>query len=132
MVYALKVFKKTSPNSKVTVYLGKRDYIDNITKIESVGKHLPIVSEITKTELIPFFFYCADGVALIDPEYLKGRKLFGQIVCSFRYGREEDEVMGLEFQKDLLMASGEIRASQKSDLTKMQVKCIQSTGCISK
>lgn len=38
MVYALKVFKKTSPNSKVTVYLGKRDYIDNITKIESVGK----------------------------------------------------------------------------------------------
>lgn len=68
------------------------------------------------------YFYCADGVALIDPEYLKGRKLFGQIVCSFRYGREEDEVMGLEFQKDLLMASGEIRASQKSDLTKMQVK----------
>lgn len=57
MVYALKVFKKTSPNSKVTVYLGKRDYIDNITKIESVGKHLPIVSEITKTELIPFFFF---------------------------------------------------------------------------
>ena len=46
MVYALKVFKKTSPNSKVTVYLGKRDYIDNITKIESVGKYLlPIVTE---------------------------------------------------------------------------------------
>jgi arrestin-1 len=130
MVYALKVFKKTSPNSKVTVYLGKRDYIDNITKIESVGKHLPIVSE--KTSGINPISYCADGVALIDPEYLKGRKLFGQIVCSFRYGREEDEVMGLEFQKDLLMASGEIRASQKSDLTKMQVKCIQSTGCISK
>jgi hypothetical protein len=46
MVYSLKVFKKTSPNSKVTVYLGIRDYIDNITKIESVGKHLlPIVTE---------------------------------------------------------------------------------------
>ncbi len=30
--------------------------------------------------------------------------------------------MGLEFQKNLLMASGEIRASQKSDLTKMLVK----------
>lgn len=37
MVYALKVFKKTSPNGKVCVYLGKRDFIDNITKIESVG-----------------------------------------------------------------------------------------------
>lgn len=38
MVYALKVFKKTSPNTKVTVYLGKRDFVDNITKIEAVGK----------------------------------------------------------------------------------------------
>lgn len=73
------------------------------------------------TKLLIVIVFYVDGVALIDPEYLKGRKLFGQIVCSFRYGREEDEVMGLEFQKDLLMASGEIRASQKNDLTKMQV-----------
>lgn len=58
---------------------------------------------------------------MIDPEYLKGRKVYGQIVCSFRYGREEDEVMGLEFQKDLLMASGEIQQKQKKELTKMQV-----------
>jgi len=65
--------------------------------------------------------FSLDGVALIDLDYLKGRKLFVQIVCSFRYGREEDEVMGLEFQKDLLMASGEIHATQKKDLTKMQV-----------
>ena len=40
---ALKVFKKTSPNSKVTVYLGKRDFVDNITRIESVGKSDPIL-----------------------------------------------------------------------------------------
>ena len=64
----------------------------------------------------------ADGVVLIESDYLKGRKLYGQIVCSFRYGREEDEVMGLEFQKDLLMASGEIQQSQKKELTKMQVE----------
>ena len=30
--------------------------------------------------------------------------------------------MGLEFQKDLLMASGEIQATSKKELTKMQVK----------
>ena len=58
----------------------------------------------------------------MDPEYLRSRRVFGQIVCSFRYGREEDEVMGMEFQKDLLMASGEITTTQKKDLTKMQVK----------
>lgn len=58
---------------------------------------------------------------MVEPDYLKGRKVYGQIVCSFRYGREEDEVMGLEFQKDLLMASGEIKPTQKAELTKMQV-----------
>jgi arrestin-1 len=105
MVYALKVFKKTSPNAKVTVYLGKRDFVDNITKIEAV-----------------------DGVAVIDPEYLKGRKLFGQIICSFRYGREEDEVMGLEFQKDLLMASGEIDQNPKKEMTRMQERLVKKIG----
>jgi len=65
---------------------------------------------------------------LIDLDYLKGRKLFGQIVCSFRYGREEDEVMGLEFQKDLLMASGEIKETQKKDLSKMQERLIKKLG----
>jgi len=102
---ALKVFKKTSPNSKVTVYLGKRDYVDNITKIESV-----------------------DGVAVIDPEYLKGRKLYGQIICSFRYGREEDEMMGLEFQKDLLMASGEINQNNRKDASRMQERLLKKLG----
>ncbi len=38
MVHALKVFKKTSPNGLLTVYLGKRDFVDNITKIEAVGE----------------------------------------------------------------------------------------------
>jgi len=105
MVFALKVFKKTSPNGKVTVYLGKRDFVDNITKIEAV-----------------------DGVAVVDQEYLRSRRVFGQIVCSFRYGREEDEVMGMEFQKDLLMASGEIITTQKKDLTKMQERLLKKLG----
>lgn len=29
MVVAVKVFKKTTPNGKITVYLGKRDFIDH-------------------------------------------------------------------------------------------------------
>jgi arrestin-1 len=105
MAFALKVFKKTSPNGKVTVYLGKRDFVDSITKIDPI-----------------------DGVAVIDPEYLKGRKLFGQVVCSFRYGQEADEMMGLNFQKDLLMASGEIHASPKKELTKMQERLLKKLG----
>ncbi|KAI1234888.1 hypothetical protein IHE44_0003273 [Lamprotornis superbus] len=49
--HLIQVFKKTSPNSKLSLYLGKRDYVDNVDSVESV-----------------------DGVCLIDPEYLKDRK----------------------------------------------------------
>lgn len=49
-----------------------------------------------------------DGVVLLDEEYVRGRKVFGQMVCTFRYGREEDEVMGLNFYKELFLASEQI------------------------
>lgn len=52
--------------------------------------------------------YIIDGVLLLDEEYVRGRKVFGQVVCTFRYGREEDEVMGLNFYKELFLASEQI------------------------
>lgn len=61
-----------------------------------------------------------DGVVVIDDEY-KERKVFGQVVCSFRYGREEDEVMGLNFQKDLFLASTQVYPSpEKHETSKLQ------------
>lgn len=56
MVVAVKVFKKSAPNGKLTVYLGKRDFIDHVDYCEPV-----------------------DGVVVIDQEYLRGRKVFGQV-----------------------------------------------------
>lgn len=56
MVVAVKVFKKTTPNGKVTVYLGKRDFIDHMDYCDPV-----------------------DGVVVVDPEYLKGRKIYSQV-----------------------------------------------------
>lgn len=61
---------------------------------------------------------------MLDDDYLKDRKVFGQVVCSFRYGREEDEVMGLNFQKDLYLASEQIYPQpekREDNLTKLQV-----------
>lgn len=55
-VVAVKVFKKTTPNGKVTVYLGKRDFIDHIDYCDPV-----------------------DGVVVVDTEYLKGRKVYSQV-----------------------------------------------------
>ncbi|KAM9836723.1 arrestin, beta 2b [Aulostomus maculatus] len=77
-----RVFKKSSPNCKLTVYLGKRDYVDHSDHVDPV-----------------------DGVLLVDPEYLSGRKVFVTLTCSFHYGREDLDVLGLSFRKDLYIST---------------------------
>ena len=52
MVVSFRVFKKASPNAKVTIYLGRRDFIDHVTESDPI-----------------------DGVLLIDKEYLQGRQV---------------------------------------------------------
>lgn len=74
--------------------------------------------------ILIFCIFFLDGVTLLDSDYLTSRKVFGQVVCSFRYGREEDEVMGLSFQKDLYLASEQIYPppeKREENLTKLQV-----------
>ena len=77
-----RVFKKGSPNGKITVYLGKRDFVDHVTHVDPI-----------------------DGVVLVDPEYLKDRKVFGHVLAAFRYGREDLDVLGLTFRFGLLTIS---------------------------
>jgi hypothetical protein len=47
---------------------------------------------------------------LIDPDYLKdrNRKVFCQVLAAFRYGREDLDVLGLTFRKDLFFATSQI------------------------
>ncbi|XP_011505050.1 PREDICTED: phosrestin-2 [Ceratosolen solmsi marchali] len=109
MVVNFKVFKKCSPNSKIAVYLGKRDFIDYLSGIEPV-----------------------DGVVLLDPEYVATqRKIWIQLVCTFRYGREQDEVMGLNFQKELYLVSEQLYPNVKKmehNLTKLQERLLKKLG----
>lgn len=109
MVINFKVFKKSSPNGKVNLYMGKRDFIDHISAVEPV-----------------------EGIVVLDNEYIRDhRKIFGQIVCSFRYGREEDEVMGLNFQKELFLASEQIYPPQEKSekkLSKIQERLMKKLG----
>lgn len=109
MVVNFKVFKKCSPNGKLAFYLGKRDFIDYLSGTEPV-----------------------DGVLLVDQDYINdGRKVWGQLVCSFRYGREEDEVMGLNFQKDLCLISEQLYPPpEKSQIiaTRLQERLIRKLG----
>ncbi|KAF5292965.1 hypothetical protein FQR65_LT11082 [Abscondita terminalis] len=106
---ATRVFKKSSPNGKITVYLGKRDFVDHISHVDPV-----------------------DGVVLIDPEYVKDRKVFGHILAAFRYGREDLDVLGLTFRKDLYLAFEQIfpqeNAVSKRPLTRLQERLIKKLG----
>lgn len=105
-VVAVKVFKKTTPNGKVTVYLGKRDFIDHLDHIDPI-----------------------DGIVVVDNDYLKGRKIYGQVTTTYRYGREEDEVMGLKFSKEMILAKDQIvPPKEKAELTPIQEKLMKKLG----
>ncbi|CAO1429848.1 unnamed protein product [Diamesa hyperborea] len=107
---ATRVFKKSSSNGKITVYLGKRDFVDHITHVDPI-----------------------DGVVLIDPDYVKDRKVFGHVLAAFRYGREDLDVLGLTFRKDLYLASEQVYPSavdvnERRPLTRLQERLIKKLG----
>ncbi|XP_053609317.1 beta-arrestin-1 isoform X2 [Plodia interpunctella] len=110
---ATRVFKKSSPNGKITVYLGKRDFVDHITHVDPI-----------------------DGVVLIDPEYVKDRKVFGHVLAAFRYGREDLDVLGLTFRKDLYLAAEQVTkktiyppmSTTKRPLTRLQERLVRKLG----
>ncbi|XP_077466864.1 beta-arrestin-1-like isoform X2 [Stigmatopora argus] len=104
-----RVFKKASPNGKLTVYLGKRDFVDHVDAVEPV-----------------------DGVILIQPDYLKERKVFVTLTCAFRYGREDLDVLGLTFRKDLFVANAQVFPPPDQDppprLTRLQERLMKKLG----
>ncbi|XP_032212300.1 beta-arrestin-1 isoform X2 [Mustela erminea] len=103
-----RVFKKASPNGKLTVYLGKRDFVDHIDLVDPV-----------------------DGVVLVDPEYLKERRVYVTLTCAFRYGREDLDVLGLTFRKDLFVANVQSfppAPEDKKALTRLQERLIKKLG----
>ncbi|XP_067828266.1 arrestin red cell isoform X1 [Heptranchias perlo] len=103
-----RVFKKSSPNCKLTVYLGKRDFVDHLDHVDPV-----------------------DGVVLVDPEYLKDRRVFVTLTCAFRYGREDLDVLGLSFRKDLFIATFQAfpqLPEEKKPLTRLQERLIKKLG----
>ncbi|XP_046391242.1 arrestin homolog [Ischnura elegans] len=106
-VVAVKVFKKSTPNGKITVYLGKRDFVDHLDTVDPI-----------------------DGVIVVESEYLKGRKVFGQVTTTYRYGREEDEVMGVKFSKEICIAKAQIVPSKdkQSEITPMQERLVKKLG----
>lgn len=76
-------------------------------------------------------FYLTDGLVLVNDDYVRSnRKVFAQLVCHFRYGREQDETMGLNFHKELILSSQQVYPQQKidMDLSKFQQNLMEKLG----
>lgn len=73
-----------------------------------------------------------DGVVLIDPEYIKNRKVYGHVLAAFRYGREDLDVLGLTFRKDLFLSNEQIFPVKEENiprqLTRLQERLIKKLG----
>ena len=86
----------------------------------------------------PLNFYCVivcrlspDGVVLVDPDYLKERKVYAHVLAAFRYGREDLDVLGLTFRKDLYLASVQVYPKPTDEtrpLTRLQERLIKKLG----
>eukprot|EP00088_Acartia_fossae_P007548 TRINITY_DN13551_c0_g1_i2.p1 TRINITY_DN13551_c0_g1~~TRINITY_DN13551_c0_g1_i2.p1 ORF type:complete len:400 (-),score=83.22 TRINITY_DN13551_c0_g1_i2:621-1820(-) len=104
----VKIFKKCAPNGRLFVYLGKREYVQCDGVIEPV-----------------------QGVVYIQDwkDTLNGRKVYLQLVVTFRHGREEDETMGISFKKELVIDRVQVNPAEKADgQTKLQTVLMQKLG----
>ncbi|GAB1285206.1 S-arrestin [Apodemus speciosus] len=101
------IFKKVSRDKSVTIYLGKRDYVDHVSQVEPV-----------------------DGVVLVDPELVKGKKVYVTLTCAFRYGQEDIDVIGLTFRRDLYFSRVQVYppVGALSALTPLQESLLKKLG----
>jgi len=91
----------------VTAYLGKRDYVDHITHTDPI-----------------------DGVVLVDTNHIKDRKVFVKLLCAFRYGREDLDMLGLTFRKDFYTTTIQVYppTDESKTKTKLQERLIRKLG----
>ncbi|XP_043079441.1 S-arrestin a [Puntigrus tetrazona] len=103
------VFKKISKDKSVGVYMGKRDFIDHVDSVDPV-----------------------DGVLLIDPEQLKGKKAYVTLSCTFRYGGDDMDVLGIAFRREIYISTRQIypalQDKEQGILTKVQDKLLRKLG----
>lgn len=67
----------------------------------------------------------------VDPKYVVGHRLFSQLTLTFRYGREDEEVMGLKFCNEAVIALTQIwprPEDASADLSPLQEALIERLG----
>lgn len=101
------VFKKVSRDKSVTVYLPRRDFVDHCDFVDPV-----------------------DGVVVVDPQQLKGKKVYVMLSCTFRYGRQDMDVMGVAFRRDLFVCTRQLypELQERAAHSKTQEKLMRKLG----
>ncbi|XP_058117939.1 uncharacterized protein LOC131284947 [Anopheles ziemanni] len=104
-----RVYKKTSSNQLLTLYLGSRELVARKGVIEPLK-----------------------GVLYIDPKVIGEAKIYGQLTLTFRYGREDEEVMGLKFCNEAVIALQQFwprpASSEAETLTPLQEALLERLG----
>ncbi|KAK7171382.1 hypothetical protein R3I93_003858 [Phoxinus phoxinus] len=103
------IYKKLSRDKSVGVYMGKRDFVDHCDFVDPV-----------------------DGVVLIDPAQVKGKKVYVMLSCTFRYGRDDMDVLGIAFRRDIFLCTRQVypplQDKERSVHTKVQEKILRKLG----
>ncbi|XP_055691693.1 arrestin homolog isoform X1 [Lutzomyia longipalpis] len=106
-----RVYKKTSSNAMITLYLASREMVHRMGSVEPLR-----------------------GVLYADPKFAVGFRIFGQLTLTFRYGRDDEEVMGLRFCNEAIIALKQIcpkvetDGDQKEDLSPLQEALVERLG----
>uniref|UniRef100_A0A667Z7B2 S-arrestin n=1 Tax=Myripristis murdjan TaxID=586833 RepID=A0A667Z7B2_9TELE len=103
------LIKLSSGLFQVGVYMGRRDFVDHVDFVDPV-----------------------DGVILVDPEALQGRKAFVTLSCTFRYGREDADVLGIAFRRELFLSTRQVypplQDREQGIHTKVQARLLRKLG----
>ncbi|KAK7066871.1 Beta-arrestin-1 [Halocaridina rubra] len=106
MVVKFQVYKKSSPNNKVTIYLTKRDFIDHVSHVDTI-----------------------EGVLVMDPNYVQDRNVYVQLGLIFRFGRDEEDALGYNFVKTMYLDTTQLYPPVKDNVpTEIQRNLISRLG----
>ena len=119
---ATKIFKKCSPNGRLYLYLGQREYISCDNQIDDIKgiAYLPEVSDLQGI-LNSITLHHFDAINIT---FFAGKFIFASLVVTFRHGREEDEMMGVSFKKELVVDRVQVHPADSGNdnsRTKLQV-----------
>ncbi|CAH8451099.1 unnamed protein product [Heterobilharzia americana] len=74
------VLKKVTPDGKLSLFLDRRTFIDHFDHVDPI-----------------------DGILAMSEDVMGPDLVFLLLTCSYRYGRDDLDVLGLTFQKELLI-----------------------------